>query len=172
GTNMKERVSTHPYLADTDALALKAATKGLQKICGGQDACTEITRGSRQTHSDWSNPNHLDIFMPVDVILGLEAASPEGPLVTKHLARQAGYALVPIADIGRDPATDEQRGTQVMSAAMMKEAADVLQASSARLKKPDCLASKQRVGKELRDLIDHLVLWQARLSTADEDGAA
>lgn len=82
--------------------AIKAASKALVRAAGGVEAAAEFSRPNKTVLSDYGRPEG-DSFMPVDVVADLEAithGTTGHPLVTRHLATRAGYALVqlPAAD--------------------------------------------------------------------------
>lgn len=82
--------------------ALKAASKALVRAAGGVEAAAEFSRPNKTALSDYGRPEG-DCFMPIDVVEDLEAITHGQvghPLVTRHLAKRAGYALVelPSAD--------------------------------------------------------------------------
>ena len=77
-------------------LALKQAARDLVSAAGGQDVVQEITGRARSRASDWISPN-TPTFMPIDAVRELEAVTvgqAGHPIVTRMLARAAGYALV------------------------------------------------------------------------------
>lgn len=83
-----------------DKQALKRATGQLVRAAGGQEAAVAFTRLSRhQVLSDYANPS-ADMatrFAAIDVVADLESlthGTPGHPVVTRQLARFAGYALV------------------------------------------------------------------------------
>ncbi len=78
-------------------LTIKAATRNLAKLCGGVEAAATETRIEKTGVGDYGNINKMGSFAPVDVIADLEMAAGE-PVVTRALAKIAGYALVPTAD--------------------------------------------------------------------------
>lgn len=87
-----ERDIVHPPALQ----AGKAATKALIRAAGGQEAAEELTGKSQPRLSAYGGPN-TDAFVPVDVVLALEAVThgqPGHPHVTRWLAREAGFALL------------------------------------------------------------------------------
>jgi hypothetical protein len=85
-----------------DKQALKRAFGRLVRAAGGQEAAVGFTRLVRhQALSDYANPasDQADRFAPADVIADLESVThglPGHPAMTRELARQAGFALVPL----------------------------------------------------------------------------
>lgn len=71
---------------------LKAATRKLVRDAGGCEYAE--TRVGKTKLAEYGAPNMPDRFAPVDVIADLERSVGE-PLVTRELAAQAGYDLVP-----------------------------------------------------------------------------
>jgi hypothetical protein len=75
----------------------KAATKALIRAFGGQEAAEEVTGRAQSRLSAYGLPNTAD-FAPIDVVVALEArthGTPGHPLVTRWLATENGYLLVP-----------------------------------------------------------------------------
>lgn len=90
----------------SDDQALKGACRALVRAVGGVEAAENYCRVGKTRLSDYGNPR-TDLFMPVDVVMDLEAdahGTPGFPQVTGFLARQIGFALValPTADAGAD----------------------------------------------------------------------
>lgn len=91
---------------------LKRRTEKLIDLCGGlQDAAQETRAGKSSLGNYADHREHgagANLWAPIDVIADLEAAAGD-PLVTKELARLAGYDLLPLAsaDAGAlDPLSD------------------------------------------------------------------
>lgn len=74
-------------------LGIKAAFRQLTKLCGGLEAAALDTRVGKSSLGNYGNVNMPDEFAPADVIADLEAAVGE-PVVTRALAKAAGYQLV------------------------------------------------------------------------------
>ncbi len=94
---MAKRVQNTP-----DHQAIKAASKSLVGAVGGVEAAENFCRSDKRRLSEYGRPD-TDCFMPVDVVLDLEkvAHGTAGyPQVTRFLARQAGYTLVPLPASG------------------------------------------------------------------------
>ncbi len=77
-----------------DLQAVKAATRRLVDICGGQESAASITRVSHQTISRYRLADRADDFIPADVLLDLEKDAGD-PLVTRVLAARQGWTIVP-----------------------------------------------------------------------------
>lgn len=86
---------------------LKTASRALVKSFGGQDAAAERLGTAQQRVSDLVS-SRTDAFFRIDQIALMEAETvgyPGHPHVTKALARQCGFELVPVPSIaakGRD----------------------------------------------------------------------
>jgi hypothetical protein len=107
-----------------DKQALKAASKRLVRAVGGVEAAALYSRPMISQLSAYGHPNAPE-FMPVDVIADLEGVThqtPDHPIITRLLARKAGFALVklPTAPSG---AVDWHREIGAIS----KEMGDVIQ---------------------------------------------
>lgn len=78
---------------------LKGITHKLIKACGGLEAAAEETRAGKSSLANYADSRDhtaaASMFAPIDVIADLEAAV-GAPLVTKELARLAGYDLIPL----------------------------------------------------------------------------
>ncbi|HVQ09549.1 MAG TPA: hypothetical protein VMS43_14045 [Allosphingosinicella sp.] len=75
----------------------KAATKALVRAAGGQEAAAADTGKSQARLSAYGVPNAPD-FAPIDVVVALEGIThglPGHPHVTRYLAGEAGFLLVP-----------------------------------------------------------------------------
>lgn len=83
-------------LDDTAYRGLKTATRRLVDATGGIDPAAASTRVGRATMAQYYSPADRDeaVFVPLDVIADLERVTGE-PLVTRQLARLAGFDLVP-----------------------------------------------------------------------------
>lgn len=82
--------------------ALKGASAALVRAFGGQEAAAAELGRAQSRLSDWGNPNTPD-FMPVDVVLRLEAAThgtPGHPHVSGWLARASGHAVTRLPEAG------------------------------------------------------------------------
>lgn len=82
-----------------DKQALKRAARRLYQAVGGQEKAAGLCRVGQARLSAYGGPNNPDEFMPVDVVADLEEVTegaPGAPHVTRELARQRGYELVPL----------------------------------------------------------------------------
>lgn len=102
---------------------LKIATDELIHSCGGQVTASQHCRVKNKALSKYASLNEdgEGAFMPVDVVRCLERLSGV-PIVTRHLAREAGFELVAVPT-GRVPATHWPQHL----AAVSKESGDVVQ---------------------------------------------
>lgn len=78
--------------------ALKAATRQLIDENGGQSYAAEQTRVPQSVLSEYASNTKPDRFIAADVILDLDLAT-GNPVVTRELAEQQNYWLVPMAVI-------------------------------------------------------------------------
>lgn len=111
---------TGRYLPASDYSALKASTRHLVLTVGGPSAAANITRGDHQSVSRYgsANPEHDERFMPIDVVADLESEC-EQPIVTRMLAEQAGFLLVPM------PRAAGGLALQMITAKALKETSEV-----------------------------------------------
>lgn len=96
-----DRTIIHP----PELQAGKAATKALIRAFGGQEAAEAHTGKSQSQLSAYGGPN-TPAFAPIDTVRALEACThgqPGHPLVTRWLAREAGYGLVRLPDASAAP---------------------------------------------------------------------
>jgi hypothetical protein len=90
-------MSDRSLILPPDLQAGKAATKALIRAYGGQEAAAAERGKSQSRFCAYGLPN-TDDFMPIDDVHALEArthGAPGHPHVTRWLAREAGYELVP-----------------------------------------------------------------------------
>ncbi|MES2494609.1 MAG: hypothetical protein V4618_00715 [Pseudomonadota bacterium] len=103
---------------------LKVATKALVGAVGGQEACPGFARYTRhQAYSEFGSVGHDDKFMPVDVVIDLEAVThgmPGHPHVTRYLCDRAGGAFVKLPEAAPDAADWHKQ-----LAALIEESRDV-----------------------------------------------
>lgn len=105
--------------------AVKRATRALVVAVGGQEACAGFARVHRhQSYSSYGNVACEADWMPADVIADLEAVTvgtPGYPVLTRELARQAGFALVPLPAVRCEPVSWNEHLARVA-----KETGDVV----------------------------------------------
>lgn len=81
--------------------AAKVSAQQLVRAAGGVEASAMHCRSDMRRLSEYGRPDN-DCFMPIDVAKDLEAIT-HGvvghPHVTRYLARQAGYTLVPLPSL-------------------------------------------------------------------------
>lgn len=90
---------------------LKRRTDQLIDSCGGLVAASAETRAGKSSLANYADSREhgaaTNLWAPIDVIIDLEKAAGE-PLVTKEMARLAGYDLIPMpmSDACLDPLSD------------------------------------------------------------------
>lgn len=126
--------------------ALKTATHALVREVGGVDAAAAASRVGRSMLSDYGHPQKPGMFMPIDVVLDLEAAL-RRPVVTQQLALAQGFDLVPVeaAESGLVPSALAQLGREI--SALFGETAAAI--DDGRLTDAECQALETR-GAEAR----------------------
>lgn len=150
--------------------ALKAATRQLVQAAGGQEAAATYTRFVRhQAFSDFGNagPDHAAKFAPIDAVADLEAVThgtPGHPVVTRALARAAGFALVPLP-AARTAELDFAAHLQ----AIIRETADVTLGLSVHLQ---AAASGKPAPEALRAEVAQAIQVLVELDAALAQGAA
>lgn len=75
--------------------AIRAATRRLVDEAGGTEAAAMVTRVQKSSLSNYGSVNNGEHFIPADAIADLEHDIGK-PIVTRELARLAGYELVPV----------------------------------------------------------------------------
>lgn len=142
--------------------SLKRATRALIGAVGGQEAAVGFCRIRRQQAlSEYCSvaADHIERFAPIDVIADLEgvtAGFPGAPHVTRELARQAGFVLVPL------PAAHETADLADCLPRIIRETADVTaalaaQLSAARFALPSALrpaALRREIAEAVQALMD------------------
>lgn len=152
-----------------DRQALKVAFGRLVRSVGGQEAAVQFTRFTRhQALSDFANPSaeHAQRFAPIDAVADLEAIShgtAGHPVVTRQLARLAGYALVPLPR-PRGEAADFAGHLQ----AIIRESADVTMDLSLHLQKAPGPEEAAKLIAETDEAIQALVELRAVLAGLGE----
>jgi hypothetical protein len=132
---------------------LKRRTDRLIDLCGGLIAASEETRAGKSSLSNYADSREhgagANLWAPIDIIADLEAAAGE-PLVTKELARLAGYELLPLAgatDGELDPMTDHCQHSVLMG----KATAVALAMDADRVRAPEELKAYVEALTEARD---------------------
>lgn len=145
--------------------ALKLAFGRLVRAAGGQEAAVGFTRFARhQAFSDFASaqPEHDARFAPIDAVADLEAVTCGAaghPIVTRQLARQAGFALVPLP---RARACEADFAVHL--ARVVTESADVTAALSYHLRAVPDAASARALREETAQAIQALVELDAALA--------
>ena len=134
---------------------LKTLARALIAAAGGLEAAACVTRVNRSRlaeYQDMTGP----AFMPADVGAALEEVAGE-PLLTRELARRAGYALVPL---GAPPGSD---GLAVAMAEMGQEVGEAFAAHAAALRDGQVSeAERARIFAEAQDvMLKALAVMQA-----------
>lgn len=83
--------------------ALKAATRRLVKVCGGQESCVLIAGIGTTRHQYFSEVGQVERateFLRLDRVALMEADCGQ-PILTEQLARATGHVLVRLPEIAR-----------------------------------------------------------------------
>jgi hypothetical protein len=78
--------------------ALKAATRAVYDILGGQKVAASKARVHETAVSEYGRTNYPERFAPIDVALDWDAEAIKAsgsPIILAEMARQLGYRLVP-----------------------------------------------------------------------------
>lgn len=158
---------TGRQLPASDYSALKAATRQLVITVGGAVAAAAVTRGDHQGISRYgsANPEYDERFMPVDVVADLESEC-EQPVVTRALATQAGFLLVPMPKgVGAGTALG------MVTAKALKETSEVFVALADALGDGKvCAADARRVVPEIDEAIAKLAALKLQVQAEAEAG--
>lgn len=98
-------MAQHDLTLTPDEQALKAEAKALVRAAGGVEEVAGYIGRSKTQVSSYCNPHTRD-FMPTDAVVKLEAMTHGAaghPIVTRGLARRAGYTPVRQADAPAGP---------------------------------------------------------------------
>lgn len=98
---MRDDVKAARHFGSDYYLAIKAATRMLIKFNGGLEAAATATRVQRASLQRYGSVDNMEQFIPLDVVADLEAESGQ-PVMTKALARGAGFFLVPMPPASGD----------------------------------------------------------------------
>lgn len=91
-------------LTDAAQMSLKAAQRRLIRAAGGLESAASVTRVNKTTLGYYGQIEH-EQHMAADVIGDLEADVGD-PIVTRELARLAGYQLVPLGESAAPTSVD------------------------------------------------------------------
>lgn len=115
-------MSTHEAILEPRWQSLKQATNALIRAAGGQEAAAAETGKSQAQVNRYQNVNTED-FATVQVVAKLEAVTqgmPGAPHVTRWLARELGFALVPLPVVSDATVWGRRTGM------LMQEAGDII----------------------------------------------
>lgn len=157
---------TGRQLPASDYSALKAATRQLVTTVGGPSAAALVTRGDHQSVSRYgsANPEHGERFMPIDVVADLESEC-EQPIVTRMLAEQAGFLLVPM------PRAAGGLALQMITAKALKETSEVFVSLADSLGDGSLSADEaERVTRDIDEAIAKLAALRLQV-LAEAEGA-
>ncbi|MDF1627000.1 MAG: hypothetical protein P1U84_12015 [Parvibaculaceae bacterium] len=138
--------------------ALKTATRSQLGRFGKQENAAEALSTVQSAVSDWTNPNRMDRFMPIDK--ALDAAALTGsPDVVIAMARELGYVLVAVPEIRGDGVLVKRLGE------MAKETSEAITAIASAIAidgdiKPDEI-TRFNILTELTEGIEKLVEMRA-----------
>lgn len=158
-------------ISDADKAALKAAARRMIKVAGGLESASTACRASKTSLGRFGSI-HDEQFIPADVIADLEADVGE-PIVSRELARLAGYELTParlIVSAAADPASmviNIARAAGELAAAVQDMDADGRREVRELKAVVDALSSLVRTGNHSLDGVQRMIL-AAKHAAADE----
>jgi hypothetical protein len=152
---------------------LKRRTEKLINLCGGLVDAAEETRAGKSSLANYADSREhgaaANLWAPIDVIADLEQAAGE-PLVTRELARLAGYDLLPLAgsaDGGLDPMSDHCQHAVLMA----KATSVALAMDEDGVRTTDELTAYVNALSEARDYLQRM-LDKARMEQAETNVTA
>ncbi|WP_316979989.1 hypothetical protein [Shumkonia mesophila] len=149
-----------------DYLKIKAGTRELTKLAGGQEAAAGVTRRSHVSIGRYGRPQDPD-FAPVDVVADLEAEVGAVP-VTRVLADLAGFVLVAKPKVAGGPDWARQVG------GFAKEAGEAISRLGAALAKDGTVTAEEiralNLRREVREAMEALAAVDASLRAIEEAG--
>lgn len=159
-------MSRHDLTLSPGEQGLKAAAKRLVRAAGGVEAAAEESRPGKTQLSSYGNP-HTPDFIPADAIADLEAVThgtAGHPIVTRHLAARAGYALVmlPQAEAGPEDWNAAVGALVRETGEAMERVAGIL--ADGRVERRE--VERSGVIGELGDVIDRAVALRALCEAA------
>lgn len=111
---------------ETTYKALKTASRRQLAALGKQDAAAADLDTVQSVISDWTNPNRMDRFMPIDK--ALDAAALTGsPDIVVAMARELGFVLVAVPELRGDGVLVKRLGE------MAKETSEAINAIASAL---------------------------------------
>lgn len=143
-----------------DQQGLKVATKALIRAFGGQEAASAETGKSQSQLCQYGLTN-TPLFAPIDVVATLEDrthGTAGHPIVTRHMARRQGYALVRLPQ-APDGDCDWHRAMGAVS----KEVGDIIQRLCEALADGKVTGSEVRAGRVREEIAEA----QERLAQLD-----
>lgn len=154
-------------LPDRDYQVIKAATRRLIDAAGGPVAAAEVTRGAHQDMSRYgsAHPDNAGRFMPVDVLADLESET-EQPILTKSLAKLAGFLLVPEPKVALSGSA-----LGVITSKALKETSEVFVAlADATLDGKVCSADADNISREIDEAMAKLAALKLQVRAEAEAG--
>lgn len=152
-------------LPDRDYQVLKGATRQLVTAAGGPVVASSITRGDHQGISRYgsTHPDHVDRFMPIDVVADLESEC-EQPVLTATLARLSGHLLVPVPNVVGSGSV-----LGVVTAKALKETSEVFVALADRLGDGTLSATDAaHIGAEIDEALSKLAALKLQVQAEAE----
>lgn len=145
---------------------IKAATRMLVRDAGGLELAAKVTRVERAALSRYENPA-AEQFLPVDVLLDLEAANGEAH-VTRYLARAQGHVLI---EMPRLEGTGEW-GAHL--GAIAKECGEAISVVGAALSAGGEITAEEvrelDIRREVQEAIEKLAALDAALAALEKKG--
>lgn len=145
---------------------IKTATRMLVRDAGGLELAAKVTRVERATLSRYENPA-TEFFLPVDVLLDLEAANGEAH-VTRYLARAQGHVLIELPKLDGTGAFGEHLG------AIAKECGEAIAVVGEALAAGGTITAEEvrelHIRREVQEAIEKLAALDAALGALEKKG--
>jgi len=139
--------------------ALKSATRGLIRATGGLENARAVTRVSVPHIARYGDVKDMTAFMPIDVVLDIEAALGE-PIITRELARLQGHVLLSLPAVQGD---DGPWGKEIGEIA--RECGDVLSAAGTAFAQGGVITADEirtlNIVGQVNEAIEALVAFRA-----------
>ncbi len=84
-------------VSEAERLEIKGITREAMRLAGGVETFAPVAGVGKATLSKYGSPSEPDAFIRADIMLA-HARDTGAPTLIEHLARMAGYRLVPIED--------------------------------------------------------------------------
>lgn len=156
-------------VSDGVKLGIKAMARRLTDMAGGLESSAMICRASKSSLGLYGRPEH-EQHMPADVIADLEADVGD-PLVTRELARIAGFGLCPLDGSSDAMPTDPVHLVMYMTQELGRFAMAVHDMDSDGIREPReidaCIERAIDLQTQVSESIEELRRYRSRMSSRE-----